>query len=97
MNKTLEFIQIILVIFWTFFSGCVLFYVDLVFDLLLVVQYYNEGKDGYLKLAIVVVIMVVQNLPAMCDFFYQMNNGLSIRMKLFDLFLNLIQAKVFVK
>ncbi len=70
---------------------------ELVFDLLLVWQYYNQVRDDYLNLGIVIVIMVVQNLPAVCDFFYQINNGLSIRMKLFDLFLNLIQAKVFVK
>jgi len=97
MNKTLEFIQIILVIFWTFFSGCVLFYVDFAFDLLLVWQYYNQGRDGYLNLGIVVYIMMIPNIAAVSDFIVRIRDGLSIRMKLFDLFLNLIQAKVFVK
>ena len=97
MNKKFEFIKIILVIFWTFFSGCVLFYVDFAFDLLLVWQYYNQGRDGDLNLGIVVFIMMIPNVAAVCDFIIRIRNGLSIRMKLFDLFLNLIQAKVFVK
>ncbi len=70
---------------------------DFAFDLLLVWQYYNQGRDGYLNLGIVVYIMMIPNIAAVSDFIVRIRDGLSIRMKLFDLFLNLIQAKVFVK
>jgi len=54
MKEAFKFIFSLL---WTFLFGCVLYYFDVVYDLVLIVEYFKEGRWLYFSITLGIVLL----------------------------------------
>ncbi len=73
---------------WSFSYGCVLYYFDIVYDLVLIVQYFNEGR--WLYYAITLGIMLLPNVILIFEY-------MKSKRTLYNFCMHLLQLRVLEK